>query len=178
MPAGFGYGAIGTMVRNTLKDGASAMGRGASVMYGKHAASGTWRTAMTGDAMRMGGQAYRGMSRMSNPALSATMGGIAGSTYGAFSEDTSILGGALAGAGLGVGLMHTARAGATYSRLRGAGVGMTRKEAATRTANAFASQTNRYIGRTLSTASNKITSTLKASRNVMDGVNIPDWMKM
>ena len=104
------------------------------------------------------GDALGWISKRSNVALSAMGGGLAGGVYGAFSDDTSVLGGIAMGAGLGAGGYGAVKAGikgyGRYSMARQAGFGAGQSlGAATFLAGQDAA---RFIGNTYSRAMNPI----------------------
>jgi len=102
-----------------------------------------WASRSLGNAVgRIGGNAWYnqasrvGLSWLSSGAAhmanspytrSAVLGGIAGGTYGAFSDNTSVLGGIGMGAGIGVGGRFAGRVGRDWWRAfavnRGKGMG-------------------------------------------------------
>jgi hypothetical protein len=89
-----------------------------------------------------------------NPYLrSAGLGAVAGGTYGAFSDNTSVLGGALGGAALGYGGRMGFQAAKIASRLGSAGAGAR--------LSAMGRYAKGHIGNTLDRACNPIKSTLK-----------------
>ena len=111
-----------------------------------------------GRLIGFGGKGLRGISKMSNVGLSAMGGGLAGGVYGAFSDDTSVLGGIAMGAGLGAGGYGAVKAGikgyGRYSMARQAGFGAGQSlGAATFLAGQDAA---RFIGNTYSRAMNPI----------------------
>lgn len=75
------------------------------------------------------GAAQKGLTRyagMGRAAQRSIAGGTLGGMYGAFSDDTSVLGGAMMGAGIGAGsagVGYGIRAGRRYGRMYGAGYG-------------------------------------------------------
>lgn len=137
--------------------------RGALGAAGGRASRFGMRTAFTGGArgaLGLGaagvGDALRYGSRMSNVGLSSVMGGVGGGLYGAASDDTSVLGGALMGAGLGalggVAYNRAPYMAGYYKSLRGAGFGrgVAMKNVAQREAHA----SRRFIGNTYTRAAN------------------------
>lgn len=105
---------------NLLRAG---LGAGARRLGGVAAGAGLRAGAAAGSAGRaawgglsygaggLGSGLYR-MSNMSNAGMWATTGAIGGGVYGAFADDTSVLGGALMGAGLFAGGYGAGRLGA------------------------------------------------------------------
>ena len=148
MPAGFGYGAVGGAIRRTLAAG----GRGLSGASAKYGAGSGWRHAIGSDLMRYGGGGLSRMSGMGNIGLSATLGGIGGGMYGAVSGDTSVMGGALKGASLGLGGLGAARLGARgfsrYGTARAFGAG--RSEAAGIAVGSMGRMSSAFIGNSAS----------------------------
>lgn len=169
MPQGFGYGAVGAAF-NAIRGG---LGKASAGMYGRAmGAGGLYRGAAQG----LIGRGLGGLSRMSNTGLSALAGGIAGGTYGAFSDNTSILGGALGGAALGAGALGATRLGqmglGRYAAARAGGRGIThlagglgRRQAAAAGIRHMGRMSSRLIGRTGRQAFNGFKSTMKAGAN-------------
>jgi len=151
MPAGFGYGAIGGAVRSALGSGGASASRYAM----RNAFSGGVRGA-SGMAAALGGDILRYGSGMSNAGLSAVAGGLGGGLYGAMSDDTSVLGGALMGAGLGAGGYGAVALGRrglrSYGRFRGAGMG--RGQAASNALGVMGDVSREFVGSSYNRAVN------------------------
>jgi hypothetical protein len=116
------------------------------------------RMGAVGGAAALGaGRAAWGMARMGNVGLSATLGGIGGGMYGAMSGDTSVLGGALMGAGIGVGALGARNLGGlgrqSYRVARDRG-GMGRGKAASVAFSTMAARSASYFGSYLNRARN------------------------
>lgn len=161
----FGYGPIGGRVRSFLSGGAAKAAGLQGIAEGAFASSPTWGNALKHDAMRYAAKGLGGLSQMSNAGLGAIAGGIAGASYGAFSDNTSVLGGAVKGALGGAGLVGAARLGSVgmgafgRARRRGLGVGAS----AYRGLSAMGRFSKNTIGNTLSKAYNPIKSAMKTS---------------
>jgi hypothetical protein len=93
---------------------------------------------------------------MSNPAMLATTGAAAGGLYGAFSSDTSMIGGALTGAGLFAGGYGLSRLGAAGYSSYGKAMarGLTRRDALSVALNRMGNKSMRFIGTTRTRAIN------------------------
>jgi len=63
----------------------------------------TWGAAIGSDALRYASSGLSGLAGMGPTALYSTLGATAGGAWGMVSDDTSVLGGALAGAAIGAG---------------------------------------------------------------------------
>jgi len=130
--------------------------------------------ALGGAAMRSSGRLGMGLMAGArgagavagaNPAVArAITGGVAGGMYGAAADDTSMLGGAMMGAGLAAGGYWAGGRGkgmvGAYSALRSLGRGRGRALHSVFAAEAGAARS--FIGRSYSRAVNRIDSTLKA----------------
>jgi len=144
---------------NAIRAGLAKAGRS----VGQYGRSGAYHLGARGTA----GVAINRMSRMSNTGISSAAGAIAGGTYGAFSDNTSVLGGALMGAGIGAGaydgLKAAKRASTYYGGWRAAGAG--RGKSAYRSIMGTAWDAKNKIGPSLkgNKAMNSIGSTLKST---------------
>lgn len=91
-----------------------ARGRGAALRYASSLGEGHW-----------GAKAIRGLAGLSNTQLAMSAGAGIGAAYGAASDNTSIVGGALGGMAIGGGAMAALRYGAKaewrYGRARALG---------------------------------------------------------
>ena len=152
-------------IRSTLGRGATkaylgstVMGRGSGFTPVGRGNDLTWRGALTSDALRLAGGGLNKMAGMSDTGLSALMGGAAGGAYGAFAEDTSVLGGAMMGAGLGMAGLGATRLGqrgiSTYRGVR-AGGSASRSQAAGLAFRAMGAESRSYIGNSLTRATNR-----------------------
>lgn len=128
------------------------------------------------------------------PGRTAIGGAVIGGGYGAVDDDTSILGGALAGATMGAGAYGLARGGLTFARATGrasrgfftqgagrSGAAMWNQaaspmEAATFGLGAVGRQSSRYFGSMFNKAMNPIKSTLKANAEAGGIVSRMDWL--
>lgn len=118
-----------------------------------------------------GGGVAQYISGMSNTGMMSAAGAGLGGAYGAISDDTSILGGALGGAALGFGGWKAygglSRGLSRYGKATALGV--SRSTAAGRAFAAAGREASGYIGNTISQAPNRIRSTLKAGRDMLPG---------
>jgi hypothetical protein len=155
-------------IRGAFRAGAKRAGRFAGSMYGKQSAGAAVSARDLGLGLgaigvRGAGVGFRSLSKMSNAGLTSVGGAFVGGTYGAFSDDTSMVGGALIGAGIGGAGYGAARLGkrgmTAYGAMRHAGFG--RSEAASFAMNRMGKMTARFIGNTYSRAAAPIKSTLK-----------------
>jgi len=105
-----------------------------------------------------------GTSPLARLGMASGLGAIAGGTFGAFSDNTSVLGGALAGATLGAGAYGAYGAGKAYKGLRSAGMG--RKDAALGVVSGIGSNMNQMFGSRLTRAINPIVSSLKRTSDM------------
>ena len=86
-------------------------------------AGGTRAGTRLGSALGLTGTALARGATMNPYLRSAGLGAIAGGTYGAFSDKTSVLGGALGGAALGYSGRMGFQAGKIFSNMSGVGMG-------------------------------------------------------
>lgn len=151
------------LLRGALARGGAGLGKLAGRAYGKAAAANMpWSRAIGGDILRNIGAGVGGISKMSDAGMWATVGALGGAGYGAFSEDTSVLGGALMGAGIGFGGVASAKLGrvgmGAYRAARAGG--LRRGAAASMGMQAIGSHSRSFIGSSYSRAVNGIKSTL------------------
>lgn len=148
MPQGFGYGAIGKII-SSLQSG-----------VGRYA-----KEAVTVGAP--GASVARYFSNMSQAGVGATLGGLTGAVYGAMSDDTGMLGGAMTGAAVGFGGLSAyrglARYGGRYMKARARGAG--RGTAMEAMYGAILNDTRNLMGSARTSAINPIMSSLKGFRN-------------
>jgi hypothetical protein len=140
------------ILQDLLKRGAKGLAGGSLSMLGREG-------AMAGAAGMGMNYAARGMNWMANNpyARSALVGAGVGGVYGAFSDNTSVLGGmamgAMAGAG-GRGLFNAGKYGVgTYRNMRNM-FGQGRGAALADTFSAMADKSKSLIGNTITKASN------------------------
>ena len=103
------------------------------------------------------GTAGRGLSHfagLDQMAQKSILGGIAGIGYGAIADDTSIIGGALMGAGLGAGIGYGQRIGGAYRAMRGGDWGLSRGAAARMVGRGIFQDARNLIGNTRNRAIN------------------------
>jgi hypothetical protein len=147
----FGMGSIFGAIRGGL----GAAGGAASRYAMRNAFAGGAR-GTTGLAAAGAGDILRYTAGMSNLGLTATMGGVTGGIYGAFADDTSVLGGALGGAMLGAGGYGGAMLGRrglrAYGGFRRAGMGA--GQAAGQAFGVMGDVSSAYIGNTARRAYN------------------------
>lgn len=127
--------------------------RGSLGLAGGSASKYGLRNAFAGGVRGIGGMAAAGAgdvlrygSTMSNLGLSTAGGAIAGGAYGAMSDNTSVLGGAIMGAGLGAGAIGARRGAANYGLFRAYGFG--RGKSAFLTLNSAGAGARNFIGDT------------------------------
>lgn len=152
--AGTRFGVSGRSLRNfgtgMMKTGADG---GAPTMMDQTAG---WAAQTLGRGMIRGGRSQAGTSAMT--------GALAGGMWGAVSDDTSVVGGALMGAGLGVGALGAAKLGrrglSMYNYTRGAGMG--RGAAAAQGGLAMGGMAKSFIGNSYAKAVNQFSSGMKA----------------
>tara|TARA_Y100000310_G_C20685627_1_gene818749 strand:- start:3184 stop:3690 length:507 start_codon:yes stop_codon:yes gene_type:complete len=112
-------------------------------------------------------KALRWGSRSSSRAY-GMVGAIGGGAYGAVSDDTSILGGAMMGAGLGAGGVQAVRGARGFANRYAASAALTKGRGEAFRLAGMAS--GRHIGRSLSKSATSVGSTLKQT-----GRNLSDW---
>ncbi|MBW1802320.1 MAG: hypothetical protein JRJ85_16520 [Deltaproteobacteria bacterium] len=160
---GFGWGA------DRLFGLTTAMGK-AGGLTSAAGSVGARQTAMAYGARgaSVGSQAFAGIAGANRAGARAVVGGVAGGTYGAFSENTSIMGGAAMGAGLFAGAPLAVTRGGSRLRAMGGiygqarGMGMGRGQAAWGVAAGQGRNASQYIGNTANRALGRINSSLKA----------------
>lgn len=153
MPARIGYGASGAnILRDLYRQGAKGVGRLGTRLHNASNVAGIkgWGGAIGGDIAMHTGRGLKGLSRMSDTGMLAATGAGLGGMYGAVADDTSVLGGALMGAGAAYGHAAARHVGLrglrTYSRLRARGVGA--GAAAAGGARVMGRTSSRFIGKT------------------------------
>jgi len=153
---------------NKMRGLASKAGLGLTDASAGLIGAGGWKTA-AGEAGMLGARGLGYMRGMSNTGLSAAMGGVAGGTYGAFSNDTSVIGGALGGMALGAGALGATRLGqrgaGVYRGMGPKGMGLGRGQAAGMAAHAMAGTASRFIGQSYAQASNGFNALARAGAN-------------
>lgn len=138
--------------QSMFRGGARYMGRGANKVYGDAAVEAMgWGRAIGGDALMNMGRASKWLSRTGLRSNMAA-GAIGGGMYGAVSDDTSVLGGAIMGAGLGAGAYGAGRGITSYRGLRV--IGRSRSRAAYGALNLMGIDSKRFIGNTSHKAMN------------------------
>lgn len=142
MPAGFGYGAVGSALRRAFSGGAGLAGRGASRVGGMGSG---WRHILGEGGLNALSSGLGRISRAGPTGLYGATGAIAGGMYGAVSSDTSVLGGALMGAGIGMGAVGGASLARTGRLAYGMTRGLGRGRAASYALKAMGQQSSAYI---------------------------------
>ena len=154
------------MLRHGLFAAGRAMTRGSRSVFAKGASSdiatrlttNSWARTIGSDALRTGGKALRWGARNNMRAYGMT-GALAGGAYGAVSDDTSVIGGALMGAGLGVGGVAAARGGMGVANRYAAARALTQTRGEAFKLAGMAS--GRHIGRTLTKKASSVGSSMK-----------------
>jgi len=138
--------------------------------FGYMASATAYGAARTGglasDIFGIANRGAYGMVGASSTAQRAVAGGALGGAYGAFADDTSMLGGAAMGAGMGAASVSAGRGLGrgynTYKRLRGlSGVNIGRGQAGWAATVGAGQDSKKFIGNTMSKAYGSFRSTMK-----------------
>lgn len=165
------FGAAMTGLRGALTRGAGGLGSLSNRLFaaGGTGAAGVAR-GLGGGLTGAAGLGLGRMARMGTPGLMGTMGAVGGGVYGAFADDTSVVGGAMMGAGLGAGGYGAARVGARgLGAYRGvmAGGSASRRQAAAVAMGAMGGMSRQFIGSSYNRAMNPIKGMYGSIRNRM-----------